>query len=77
VQVANSPAAPAACPTAAPCWQLLAPGYIIDPAGQNGNGIPTQVPPTTISVRSSLGGTNTTNAITALACVPTKRTTCL
>jgi hypothetical protein len=77
VQVANSPATPAACPTAAPCWQLLAPGYIIDPAGQNGNGIPTLVPPTTISVRSSLGGTSTTNTITVLPCRPARRTTCL
>lgn len=77
VQVANSPATPAACPTAAPCWQLLAPGYIIDPFGQNGNGIPTLVPPTTVSVRSSRGGTATTNTITALPCRPARRVTCL
>lgn len=77
VQVSNSPSTPAVCPTAAACWQLLAPGYIIDPAGQNGNGIPTLVPPTTISVRSSLGGTNTTSTIKLLPCRPARRTTCL
>ena len=77
VQVANSPASPAACPTAAPCWQLLAPGFIVDPAGQNGNGIPTLVPPTTISVRSSLGGTATTSTIALRPCVPAKRVSCL
>ncbi|MFC5522006.1 hypothetical protein [Polaromonas jejuensis] len=75
VQVGNSPATPAVCPTAAKCWQLLAPGFIIDPAGQNGNGIPTLVPPTTISVRSSLGGTATTNTITSRPCVPVARPT--
>ena len=78
VQVANSPASPRVCPPGlAPCWQLLAPGYIIDPAGQNGNLIPTLVPPTTIEVRSSLGGFSTTSTIKVLPCVPAGRTTCL
>jgi hypothetical protein len=77
VQVSNSPATPAACPTAAPCWQLLAPGFIIDPAGQNDNGIPTLVPPTFISVRSSLGGTAATGTILLRPCVSGRRTVCL
>ena len=63
------------CPTSAPCWQLIAPGFIVDPAG-SGTGTPTLVPPTTITVRSSLGGTATTNAITVLNCIPTRRLTC-
>ena len=73
VLVSNSPSTPGVCPTTAPCWQLLAPGYIIDPFGQNANGIPTLVPPTTISVRSSLGGTATTSTITSRPCVPDPR----
>jgi hypothetical protein len=77
VLASNSPAAPTACPSAAPCWQLLAPGYIVDPSGQNGNGIPTLVPPTLISVRSSLGGLAATETITVLPCFPKKRVSCL
>jgi hypothetical protein len=70
-----TPLAPAACPTASPCWQLLAPGFIVDPNG-SGPGVPTLVPPNAIFVRSSLGGTASTAAILALPCAPTKRVTC-
>jgi hypothetical protein len=77
VLVANSPASPTVCPTTAPCWQLLAPGYIVYPPGQNGNGIPTLVPPTLITVRSSLGGTAITGTIVVRNCVPGRRVTCL
>ncbi|MBA2961838.1 MULTISPECIES: hypothetical protein [Ramlibacter] len=77
VLAGNSPAAPAVCPTTEPCWQLLAPGFIVDPQGAGGNGIPTLVPPTQITVRSSYGGKATTTAITTRACVPTRRLTCL
>ena len=76
VLVSNTPAV-AVCPTIDPCWNLLAPGFIIDPTG-GGTGVATLVPPTTISVRSSRGGTATVTgaAITTLACVPTRRQTC-
>jgi hypothetical protein len=79
VQVSNSLLRGGAtvCPNTAPCWQLSAPGYIVYPGGQNGNGIPTLVPPTGVSVRSSLGGTALTNTILLLPCRPTVRVTCL
>jgi hypothetical protein len=75
VLAGNTPAAPAVCPTQDPCWQLIAPGFIVDPSG-NGTGFPTLVPPTEIVIRSSLGGAIATNAITALDCIPTRRLTC-
>jgi hypothetical protein len=75
VLVSNTPATGAVCPTADPCWQLLAPGYIVDPTG-NGIGQPSLVPPTTISVRSSQGGRASTNTITVLNCIPTRRRSC-
>jgi hypothetical protein len=68
------------CPTDAPCWQLIATGLIVNPAGQNGNGIPTLVPPTLITLRSSLGGVASTDATTPIAiknCVPKRRVSCL
>lgn len=77
VLAANSPATPAVCPTAAPCWQLIAPGYIVDPTGISGNGVPTLVPPTQITVHSSLGGIATTSNIVIRACIPGKRQACL
>ena len=77
VQVSNSPSTPNVCPSAAPCWQLLAPGYIVSPAGQNGKNTPTLVPPTVIWVHSSMGGINATSSITVLNCVPGKHVTCL
>ncbi|WP_299794886.1 hypothetical protein [Ramlibacter sp.] len=70
-----TPIAPAVCPTSSPCWQLLAPGFIVDPTG-NGSGQPSLVPPNEIFIRSSLGGTTSTAAILALPCAPTKRVTC-
>ena len=75
VLAGNTPAAPVVCPTSAPCWQLIAPGFIVDPNG-NGTGFPTLVPPTQIRIRSSLGGGITTNAIVVLDCIPTRRLTC-
>ena len=75
VLTANTPATGAVCPTADPCWQLLAPGFIVDPTG-NGSGQPSLVAPDEIFVRSSLGGTTSTAAIVALPCSPTKRVTC-
>ena len=79
VLVSNSMARGAAtiCPTSDPCWQLDAPGYIVYAPGQNNNGIPTMVAPTSISVRSSLGGTAFTSAIRTLACRPGGRVGCL
>ena len=77
VLAGNTPAAPAACPTAEPCWQLNAPGYIVDPVGFFGAGIPTLVPVTEITVHSSFGGMLTTNAIVKLGCIPTTRVICL
>jgi hypothetical protein len=75
VLAGNNPAAPFVCPTNDPCWQLIAPGFIVDPNG-NGTGVPTLVPPTQVTVRSSLGGTATTNTIVVLPCIPTRRLTC-
>jgi hypothetical protein len=75
VLAGNPPLAGVICPGVEPCWQLIAPGYIVDPTG-NGSGVPTLVPPTQITVRSSLGGTITTNAIVVLPCIPTRRLTC-
>ncbi|HXE49609.1 MAG TPA: hypothetical protein VN663_14615 [Ramlibacter sp.] len=77
VQTSNTPTAPTTCPTAAPCWMLLAPGFIVDPTGVYGSGVPLLVPPTQITVHSSLGGINSTSAITFIGCVSTKRVTCL
>ena len=76
VQVSNTPAEPLLCPTSAPCWNLSAPGFIIDP------GVPpfppSLVPPTTIVVRSSRGGTVTVSdaQIRQIACVSTTKFTC-
>ncbi|GAB3661304.1 hypothetical protein [Ramlibacter alkalitolerans] len=75
VLTGNSPAAAGVCPTNDPCWQLIAPGFIVNPAG-NGSGVATLVPPTTISVRSSLGGTATTAAIAIKPCLPSRRLVC-
>jgi hypothetical protein len=75
VLAGNTPAAPAVCPTSEPCWQLIAPGFIVDPTG-SGYGGPVLVPPTAITIRSSLGGAITTNAIVVLDCIPTRRLTC-
>ena len=76
VLAGNTPAG-IICPTADPCWQLLAPGFIVDPTG-GGTGVATLVPPTTMSVRSSRGGTATVTggAINTLACVVTRRQSC-
>jgi hypothetical protein len=65
------------CPTNDPCWQLIAPGFIVNPAG-NGSGVASLVPPTTINFRSSLGGTATADAatITIKPCVPSRRLVC-
>ena len=77
VQVSNTPTDPGTCPTSAPCWNLSAPGFIIDP------GVapfpPSLVPPTTIVVRSSRGGSATVTdaAIRQIACVSTLKFTCL
>ena len=72
----NSVVEPTNCPTAAPCWKLSAPGFIIDPGVAPF--VPELVPPTTISVRSSLGGTASISdsAIRLISCVSTKKYTC-
>jgi hypothetical protein len=72
----NSVAEPTNCPTAAPCWKLSAPGFIIDPGVAPF--LPELVPPTNISVRSSLGGTASISdtAIRLISCVSTKKYTC-
>jgi hypothetical protein len=77
VLAGNSPALPGVCPTNDPCWQLIAPGFIVNPAG-NGSGVASLVPPTTINFRSSLGGTATADAatITIKPCVPSRRLVC-
>jgi hypothetical protein len=64
------------CPTSAPCWNLSAPGFIIDPG--IGPFPPSLVPPTSIVVRSSRGGTASIvdAAIKQVACVATKRLVC-
>ena len=77
VLMSNTPSAPATCPTAAPCWVLNAPGYIVDPTGVYGSGVPILVPPTQISIHSSLGGTASTTSITFIGCVATKKVICL
>lgn len=76
VQLANTAAEPTLCPTSAPCWNLSAPGFIIDPGF--GPFPPSLVPPTTIVVRSSRGGTATVTgtAIKQIACVSTLKFTC-
>jgi hypothetical protein len=56
---------------------LNAPGYIVDPTGVYGSGVPILVPPTLISVHSSLGGTAATSSIVFIGCVATKKVTCL
>ena len=74
--VSNTPAEPGLCPSIAPCWNLSAPGFIIDP------GVPpfppSLVPPTSIVVRSSRGGVAsvTDAAIRQIACVSTTKFTC-
>jgi hypothetical protein len=75
----NSPATPGVCPTNDQCWGLILDGVIVNPAGRTGNGVPFLVPPTTITVRSSLGGTATANADTIVLkqCVPSRRLSCL
>ena len=72
----NSIAEPTNCPTAAPCWKLSAPGFIIDPGVAPF--VPELVPPTNITVRSSLGGTASISdsAIRLISCVSTKKFTC-
>ena len=76
VQVTNTPADPATCPSTAPCWNLSAPGFIIDP------GVapfpPSLVPPTNILVRSSRGGSASIAdaAIKQISCVSTLKFTC-
>jgi hypothetical protein len=76
VPISNTPAEPALCPTAAPCWNLSAPGFIIDPGVAP---FPASlVPPTSIVVRSSRGGTATVvdGAIRQITCVSTTKFTC-
>ena len=75
--VSNTFAEPGTCPTAAPCWSLSAPGFIIDPGVAPF--LPELVPPTTITVRSSKGGSATISdaAIRLIGCQATKRFTCL
>jgi hypothetical protein len=72
----NSLAEPTNCPTAAPCWKLSAPGFIIDP--MTPPFAPELVPPTNITVRSSLGGTVSIadSQIRLISCVSTKKFTC-
>jgi hypothetical protein len=76
MQVTNTLADPALCPTSAPCWNLSAPGFIIDP------GVapfpPSLVPPTSIVLRSSRGGTASIvdAAIRQIACVSTLKFSC-
>lgn len=75
-QVSNSLAEPRQCPTAAPCWSLSAPGFIVDPGVAPF--LPELVPPTTIVVRSSKGGTSTVSkgAIRLIACQSTTKYNC-
>ena len=75
--VSNTLAEPGTCPTAAPCWSLSAPGFIIDPGVAPF--LPELVPPSTITVRSSKGGAATISdaAIRLIGCQTTKRFTCL
>ena len=76
IQVTNSFADPALCPTSNPCWQLSAPGFIIDPGVAPF--LPEFVPPTEIVVRSSKGGTATVTdaGIRQITCISTKNFTC-
>jgi hypothetical protein len=76
IQVTNTVADPALCPTKNPCWQLSAPGFIIDPGVAPF--LPEFVPPTEIVVRSSKGGTATVTdaGIRQLTCLSTKTFTC-
>ncbi len=74
--LSNTLSEPTLCPTAAPCWSLNAPGFIIDPGVAPF--LPTLVPPTSIVVRSSKGGIASVAdaAIGQLACVSSKQFTC-
>ena len=76
VLTSNTLAEPTLCPTAAPCWSLNAPGFIIDPGVAPF--LPSLVPPTSIVVRSSKGGISQVMdaAIRQLACVSTKQFAC-
>ncbi len=76
VQVSNSAAEPTRCPSSAPCWNLSAPGFIIDPGVAPF--LPSLVAPTSIVVRSSKGGTASVidAAIRQIACVSTVKFTC-
>jgi hypothetical protein len=74
--VSNTLAEPRQCPTSAPCWSLSAPGFIVDPGVAPF--LPELVPPTSIVVRSSKGGTATVaeGAIRLIGCQSTTKFTC-
>lgn len=76
VQVSNSLAEPTLCPSSAPCWNLSAPGFIVDPGVAPF--LPELVPPTLIEVRSSKGGTASVaeGAIRLIACQATTKFNC-